>query len=288
DGSSPEEILRLAASLDQHSVHVLAEALVHAAEDRGLDLSPPSGTSETPGAGIVGVVEGRRVAVGSGRWLEGLGYRGAGAASRMTDGGASLGQAKVVVGIEGQLAGVIVMADRIRADAHGLADDLRRVGISHVALVSGDRREIAEEVGRLVGADAVYAEQSPEDKLDVVRAIRSQEGLRKVVMVGDGINDAPALALADVGIAMGAQGATVSSETADIVIVVDQVGRVVDALRIGRRSLGIAKQSVVAGLGLSLGAMVAAAFGYLPPVAGALFQELIDVAVILNALRALR
>ncbi len=193
-----------------------------------------------------------------------------------------------MVGVDGAVGGVVVMADHVRPDASGLADDLRAAGIRHVALVSGDRREVADEVGRLVGVDMVYAEQSPEDKLDVVRAIRAQEELRPVVMVGDGINDAPALALADVGIAMGAQGATVSSETADVVITVDRVDRVADAIRIGRRSLGIARQSVLFGLGLSLGAMVVAAFGYLPPVAGALFQEAVDVAVILNALRALR
>ncbi|GIU95860.1 MAG: hypothetical protein KatS3mg012_2317 [Gaiellaceae bacterium] len=285
---SPDEILRLAASLDQHSAHVLAEALVHGAEARGLSLSPPSESSEAPGQGIVGVVDGHRVAVGSSRWLESLGYRGAREASASVDGARKPGQAKVLVAIDDELAGVIVMADHIRPDAAGLADTLRRVGIEHVALVSGDRVEIAQEVGALIGADVVYGEQRPEDKLEVVRAVRAREELRKVVMVGDGINDAPALALADVGVAMGAQGATVSSETADVVIVVDRIDRVADAIRIGRRSLAIAKQSVVAGLGLSLGAMVVAAFGYLPPVAGALFQEVIDVAVILNALRALR
>jgi P-type E1-E2 ATPase len=153
-----------------------------------------------------------------------------------------------------------------------------------VALVSGDRTEVAEAVGRLVGVDRVYAEQTPEDKLDVVRAVRSQEALRPVMMVGDGINDAPALALADVGIAMGARGATISSETADVVVTVDRVDRIL----IGRRSFSIARQSVIVGLGLSLGAMVVAALGYLSPVAGALFQEVIDVAVIVNALRALR
>ena len=288
DGSRPDELLRLAASLDQLSAHVLAEALVHGAEGRGLALSPPTGTSEEPGRGIAGKVEGRDVVVGSSGWLEDHGYRGARAASRRLDDGAEVGQAKVLVGIDGSLAGVILMADHVRPDAHGLAQSLRGAGIRHVALVSGDRREIAEEVGALVGADVVYAEQHPADKLDVVRAIRAQEHLRQVVMVGDGINDAPALALADVGIAMGAQGATVSSETADVVIVVDRVDRVVDAVRIGRRSLAIARQSVVAGLALSVGAMFVAAFGYLPPVAGALFQEVIDVAVILNALRALR
>jgi len=288
DGRSAEELLRLAASLDQHSVHVLAEALVHGAEERGLVLSAPERTSEAPGQGITGVVDGHEVAVGSSAWLEKLGCRGAVEASAALDGSPSISQARVSVAVDGELAGVIVMADHVRPEAWGLADALRESGIEHVALVSGDRAEIAEEVGRLVGADTVYAEQSPEDKLDVVRAIRAQERLRKVMMVGDGINDAPALALADVGVAMGAQGATVSSQTADVVILVDRVDRVVDAVRIGKRSLAIARQSVLAGIAMSAGAMVAAALGFLPPVAGALFHEVTDVVVILNALRALR
>ncbi len=287
DDLPADEIVRLAASLDQHSAHALAEALVHGAERDGLLLSPPSETRETPGQGIHGIVDGRRVAVGSGAWLEQLGYEGARHASRALDGSGSVGRAKVVVGVDGALTGVIVMADHIRPEASSLADTLRDAGIRHVALVSGDRQEVADEVGRLVDVDVVYADQTPEDKLDVVRAIRAQERLRPVVMVGDGINDAPALALADVGIAMGAQGATVSSETADVVVTVDKVDRVADAIRIGRRSLHIARQSIVLGLGASLVAMVVAAFGYLPPVAGALLQEVIDVAVIINALRAL-
>jgi P-type E1-E2 ATPase len=134
----------------------------------------------------------------------------------------------------------------------------------------------------------VYAEQTPEDKLDVVRRLRGERACRPVVMVGDGVNDAPALALADLGMAMGVGGATVSSETADAVITVDRVDRVADAVRIGRGSLRIARQSVIAGMGLSIAAMGVAAAGYLAPVAGALFQELVDLAVILNALRALR
>ena len=155
-------------------------------------------------------------------------------------------------------------------------------------MISGDRRSVAERVGRELGIDRVYAEQSPEDKLEVVRTAGADPKLRPVIMVGDGINDAPALALADLGIAMGAAGATVSSETADAVITVDRIDRVADAVHIGRRSLSIARQSVIAGMGLSIVAMIVAAAGYLPPVAGALLQEVIDLAVILNALRALR
>ena len=194
----------------------------------------------------------------------------------------------MLVGVDGALAGAIVMADHLRPDAAELVQQLRDAGIRHVALVTGDREEIAEEIGRQIGVDRVYSEHSPDEKLDVVRAMRENPLLRPVVMVGDGINDAPALALADVGIAMGFAGATVSSETADAVIVVDRIDRVVEAVRIGRRSLFIARQSVLAGIGLSLVAMIFAAFGYIPPVWGALLQEGIDVAVILNALRALR
>jgi P-type E1-E2 ATPase len=139
-----------------------------------------------------------------------------------------------------------------------------------------------------LGVDRVYAEQSPEGKLEIVSRLRASRTLRPVVMVGDGVNDAPALAIADCGIAMGAAGATVSSETADAVITVDRVDSVAEAIHVGRRALHVARQSVLAGMSLSIAAMGVAAAGYLTPVAGALLQEVIDVSVILNALRALR
>ena len=157
-----------------------------------------------------------------------------------------------------------------------------------MALVSGDQRDRAEPIGQALGVDRTYAGQSPEDKLALVAELRANAGLRPVIMVGDGINDAPALAMADVGIALAGGGATISSETADAVVVSDRIERIVDAIRIGRRSLKIARQSVIVGIGLSLVAMIAAAFGFLPPLAGAILQEGIDVAVILNALRARR
>jgi P-type E1-E2 ATPase len=196
--------------------------------------------------------------------------------------------ATVLVGVDGQLAGALVMGDHIRPDAYELVRRLRSVGIRHVAMVSGDRAEVAHAVSDRLGLDRVYAQQSPEDKLEVVRRMRETPRLAPVVMVGDGVNDAPALAMADVGVAMGGAGATVSSETADAVITVDRIDRVADAVAIGRRTVAIARQSVLAGLGLSTFGMGLAAAGLLVPVAGALFQEAIDVAVIVNALRALR
>ena len=288
EGFGRDELLRLAASVDQVSAHVLGTALATAAKQAGLELTIPADVHEDPGQGIEGLVDGHLVAVGSRTFMAALGVQDAeiGSTALMTTRGS--GEAHVVVAIDGRIAGVIVMADELRPDAERIVERLRAEGVRYVAMISGDRRSVAERVGRQLGIDRVYAEQSAENKLEVVRTIRADRQLRPVIMVGDGINDAPALAIADLGIAMGAAGATVSSETADAVIAVDRIDRVADAVHTGRRALLIARQSVVAGMGLSLAAMVIAAAGYLPPIAGALLQEVIDLAVILNALRALR
>ena len=278
--SGARELLRLAASADQVSAHGLAEALVHTAERRGLHLSLPEHVVERPGQGIEGDVDGHRVTVGSAAWL----------AERDVDcvdpPAITPGRARVYVGVDGEPAGTIVLADAIRPDARAAVAAIRQGGVREIVMATGDRAEIAEAVGAEAGVDRVRAGLEPEAKLAVVRELR--ERLAPVVMVGDGINDAPALALADVGVAMGAAGSTVSAETADAVIVVDRLDRLAEAMRLSRRALRIAKQSVLAGMGLSIAAMGVAAAGYLPPLAGALLQEVIDVAVIANALRVLR
>jgi heavy metal translocating P-type ATPase len=281
NGLPTDQTLRLAASLDQVSAHPLAKALVAGAEAGNLTLALPKDAEEVFGRGMRGTVDGHDVLVGSAGWLREHGIEVHVPAG--LDGGA----AKVLVGVDGMLAGVVLVSDRLREESKELVPRLRAVGVLHVALVTGDKQSVADAIGETLGVDRVYAEQTPDEKLEVVRAVRSRPDLRGVVMVGDGINDAPALALADVGIAMGSAGATVSSDTADAVILVDRVDRVADAIRIGRRSLYIARQSVLAGIGLSLVAMGVAAAGYLPPVSGALLQEVIDVGVIVNALRAL-
>jgi heavy metal translocating P-type ATPase len=284
DGVGPDELVRLAASLDQLSAHPLAEALVHHAVGEGLTLSFPEHVTEEPGRGIAGVVEGRAVAAGSSTWLRTRGYQAED--SRHERVGAA-GRATITVSVDGRAAGAIVMADRVRSDASELVGELQSAGIEQVTMVTGDRAAVGAEVGRMLGIDRVLSELGPDEKVEVVRTLQEQ-GFGPVLMVGDGVNDAPALALADVGIAMGTIGVTVSAETADAVIVVDRVDRVADAVRIGRRSLSIARQSVLAGMGLSLAAMGFAAAGLIVPIFGALLQEAIDVVVILNALRALR
>jgi len=277
-----DEVLRLAASVDQLSTHPLAAPIVRAAQERALHLGLPRDVVEEPGRGISGVVSGRRVRLGRAGYAVDADDVPAWA-RRVRRRTAYEGMANVFVSVDGAMAGTIVLEDPIRPDATRTLQRLRDAGITRLVMVTGDHPDVAESVAAALGVDAVYAERSPADKVDVVRDERSHG---TVIMVGDGVNDAPALAAADVGVAMGARGSTASSETADVVLVVDRLDRLGDAHRVAQRSRRIAVQSVLAGMAMSLAAMVAAAFGLLPPVAGALLQEGIDVAVIVNALRA--
>ncbi len=279
-GWSADELLRLAAALDQTSQHVLAEAIVAAARARGLTLPLPEEALEEPGAGISGRVEGHRVRLGSLAYVDGVAPRAAWCAVGLNPDG----QSRVFVSVDGQPAGILLLADEIRPDTPRALRALRRAGLDRIIMLSGDRHDVAETIAEAVGVDTVLAERSPQDKVDAVAA-ESAEAV--TVMVGDGINDAPALAAATVGVAMGARGASAASEAADVVLLVDRLDRLADGIATARRARRIALESVLAGMALSGAAMIVAALGYLPPVAGALLQELIDVAVILNALRAL-
>jgi heavy metal translocating P-type ATPase len=277
------EMLRLAASLDQVSPHVMASALVRAARARNLRLSFPTGVEEKLGQGIRGQVDGREVALGKLGWVLPDGEVPS-SVLRVRRRTALEGTSSVFVSVDGALAGALILHDPVRPDSLDTLRSLRASGIERVVLVTGDHPEVAARVGADIGADLVLAERSPEEK---VAAVLAERAAGPTLMVGDGINDAPALAAADAGVAMGARGASASSEAADVVLTVDRLDRLGEAMRIARRARGIALQSVLAGMALSLAGMLAAAAGYLPPVAGALFQEAIDVAVILNALRAL-
>ncbi|MBL8883132.1 MAG: heavy metal translocating P-type ATPase [Hyphomicrobium sp.] len=283
-GEDPDEVLRLAASLEQASQHVVAAAIVSAAVARGLRLDVPEQVRETMGSGLEGIIGGRKIKAGSHHLVWGPGRPQAWAVRALRR--ASWRSALTVfVSVDGHVLGAILLGDELRRETPRAIQSLRTTGIRRIVMVTGDRADSAETIGSALDLDAVLADREPSDKVD---AVAFEQRQHPTLMVGDGINDAPALAAADVGIAMGARGASASSEAADVVILVDRLDRVGEAVAIARRAHRIALQSILAGLSLSGIAMIAAAFGYLAPVAGALTQEAIDVAVILNALRALR
>jgi soluble P-type ATPase len=275
-----DEVLRLAASLDQVSAHVLAGAIVTGGTGRGLALELPEDVQEVHGYGLAGTVGTHRVRLGKAAWIVGdVAPPWVRQARRRADLDGSL---TVFVSVDDEPAGAFFLEDRIRPDSPRMVRALRVAGITRVVLVTGDRADIADMVGRIVGVDAVLADCDPADKL---AAIKRESAHGPTIMVGDGINDAPALAAAGVGVALASRGATASSEAADVVLTVDRVDALADAILIARRSKAIALQAVAIGMGLSLVAMVVASLGFLPPAAGAVVQEIIDVLAIGIALR---
>ena len=280
---SADELLRLAAGVEQGSGHPLARTVVGAARARGLVPPEPRDIVEAPGQGVGGRVEGREVAVGGWDYLTAR-YPGIDQelqALRGSDGRAAL---RAFVAVDGQAAGIIEYADRVRPELEGLVARLRALGLRRVVLLSGDDQANTDAVARAIGIEEAHGQLLPEDKVAHVR--RLVKAGEKVLMVGDGTNDAPALSSATVGIALASGGGGITAEAADAVLLADDPSRVVTAIAISRRTLGLARQSIWVGLGLSACAMAAASLGYVPPTLGALLQEAIDVGVILNALRA--
>lgn len=283
DDLTENDVLRLCASVDQTSNHVLARAIVGAARERDLELEIPTGVTEVAGSGLSARVAGREISVGKLEWLlDGRPESEAvtSARKRIT----RLAPTAVWVALETRVVAVLVFDDKTRPDAAPTIRVLRRQGVERVVMATGDHPVVARSVGMAIGVDEVLADVSPREKVEVLRDLQKR-GV--TTMVGDGINDAPALAAADVGVAMGARGATASSEAADVVLVVDRLERLVDAIGVAQRTRRIALQSVILGMGLSVVAMSVASFGLLTPLAGALVQEGIDVAAMMNALRAL-
>jgi P-type E1-E2 ATPase len=275
-----DEALTFAAALEQASKHPIAQTIVAAARERGLILPIPSDVIEIPGEGLAGKVNGKPVLVGSAAFVA---ARAKGAA--FDHPASRAGAVLVALAVDGRLAAHMVMADVLREGTAEFLSGLRRLGVGRILLATGDRHTVAKAITAGLDLDAVRSELTPDQKVLLVLTERKNG---PVMMVGDGVNDAPALAAADIGVAMGARGAAASAEAADVVLLVDRLSRLLPGLEIARGSRRIALQSVIAGIGLSVACMIAAALGYITPVQGALLQELIDVAVILNALRALR
>jgi heavy metal translocating P-type ATPase len=277
---SEREVLRLAGALEQHSGHLLARPLVDAARALGAPLPAPTQVHESPGQGVAGEVAGHRVAVGGRNYI--MQSIGDAARDRRLEGSGPLLRAYVAV--DGVLAGSVEYADRVRSAAGTMLATLRKLGVRQTLLLSGDSQANADAVAQALGLDRAVGDLLPAEKVNHVRAL-GERGIR-VLMVGDGTNDAPALEQAYVGIALAGHGGGITAEAADVVVLVDDLARVGEAAAIGHRTMRIARQSIWTGLSLSGAAMLFAAAGFIPPVAGALLQELIDVAVILNALRA--
>ena len=283
DGHTPRDVLRLAGAVEHTSGHLLARTIVDAAEEAGLSLPVARGVVEVPGRGVTGVVDGQCVMVGARSFM----------LERIPGSAESLGSLepadaglRAYVAVDGRVVGVVEYADALRPGLREVFRDMTAMGVQRIMLLSGDHAENVHRVARAAGIDEVQGDLLPEGKVEVVRDLVARG--ESVLMVGDGTNDAPALSAATVGVALAGHGGGITAEAADVVILIDDLSRVVEAMRVSRRTMHIARQCIGVGLGLSAVAMVAAAFGAIAPTMGALLQEGIDLAVIVNALRASR
>jgi len=271
-----DEVLRLAASAEQYSSHVLAEGIRRAATDRGLAITAATDAREVATNGVTATIGGRVVVVGKPAYIASL-------ASDTERARLEPGWAAAYVAIDGRFAGVLVLADDPRPESRAVVSWLRAHGVERIVMLTGDAQPTAESIAQSVGITTVHAELLPPEKVHLAAQLQP----RPVLMVGDGVNDAPVLAAADIGIAMGAKGATAAGEAADAVILKDSLAKVVEAVSIGRHTLRVAYAAIWIGITISIALMLVATTGVIPAVAGALIQELVDLATILYALRAL-
>ena len=281
DGISEEELLYKAASLEQLSSHPVAQMLVAKGRERFASLSIPQNFHEIAGAGVEGDVNGDHVLVGSRSAIRDSYSTQVASLAKGID---SNGKMFAFIVINGSAKGIVVFADRMRPGVLSMIDNLKALGIKRTVMLTGDTIENSQAIAKQADLTDFKANLFPEEKVSAVRELKDK--YQNIIMVGDGINDAPALASASVGVAMGARGTAISAEAADIVLLVDDITKVSEVVNISDRTIRIAKQSIFVGLGLSFALMVVASFGLIPPSIGALLQEALDVTVILNALRA--
>lgn len=272
-----DSVLALAASLEQNSNHVLAAAIVTAAQTKGLKFAKAKHVREVAGRGLIAMVKGQEVLVGR---FSLLSEHRVQVPAKFKQ--ASIKQTAAYVAVDGVLGGVITLKDEVREESSATIERLRQSGIREFIMVTGDNQAAAQVIAKKLGISHVHADALPADKLQILDEAKH----RPLAFVGDGVNDAPILTAADLGIALGARGSTAASESADVVIMLDDLGRVAVATTIAKRTFQIARQSILVGIGLSLLLMVIFATGKFPPLAGAIVQEVVDVVVIVNALRA--
>lgn len=272
-----DEILGLAASLEQNSNHVVAHAIVAAAVSQRIKLNKTKHITEISGRGLRATLRGQEILIGRLGLLEEHSVKLPAKFKR-----SAIDQTAVYVALGGELAGVITLKDEVRPEAKATLERLRELGLREMLMVTGDNQATAQLIAKQLGITHVHAEMLPADKLRILDEAKN----RPLVFVGDGVNDAPILTGADIGIALGARGSTAASESADMVIMLDDLSRVASSVEIAKRTFKIARQSILAGIGLSVVLMIVFATGKFPPLAGAVLQEVVDVVVIFNALRA--
>lgn len=275
NGYSAQQVLLYAASVEQQSTHVLAQAVVAKSKSEHLQLEVPTDLHESTARGLRAKVGGKHVLVGKRAFL---------AESDITfpDEALAPGETAVYVAIDGSFAGTITFRDRLRRESKKVLEDLKTVGVTTTLMLTGDTKATATRIAKEIGISDVQAECLPSDKVEAVRNAK----VRPIMMVGDGVNDAPVLAVADVGMAMGARGSTAASETADVVVLVDDLSKSYRAIRIAKDTIKIALQSIWVGIAISIGLMLVASAGAIPAIVGAGLQEIVDIVVIFNALRA--
>jgi heavy metal translocating P-type ATPase len=271
------DVLSLAASLEQHSNHVLARAIVAQAQSRQVKLAKVQNIREQAGAGVSATAKGKQALVGRIHLLEQ--HHVALPKGFVLE---KLKATAALVALDGELIGTITFRDEVRPESKHTLERLQAAGVRHFLMVTGDNKATAATIASQLGIDQVHAEALPADKLRAIETVTN----RPVAFVGDGVNDAPVLTASDVGIALGARGSTAASESADVVVLLDDLSRVAQAVEISKHTFFIAKQSILVGIGLSIGLMLVYATGKFPPLSGALVQEVVDVVVIFNALRA--
>lgn len=284
-GDPEDDLLMLAASIEQRSSHPVAKAVVNHAKEKFDEIPLPEEFREVPGRGVTGVVKGKMIIIGSSKFCEEMSGKKAELRSREIERNMQMqGKLVVCIMIDGEHSGMIVFSDLTRAGVAQMIGRLRDMGIHDTVMLTGDNIENARTIARETGITDFEANLTPDQKTFIMESMKGK--FKSTVMVGDGINDAPALATATVGIAMGAKGTAVSAETADVVLTMDDVTKVVDAITIGRRTIRIAKQSILAGISISAALMGIASLGFIDPAIGAIMQEAVDAMSIFNALRA--
>jgi heavy metal translocating P-type ATPase len=277
NGFKKDEVLGLAAALEQNSDHPVANAIVNSAKNQGIKVAKAKHVKEISGRGLIAQLKGKHITIGRLSLLEEEGVE-----IKSSQLKSSHSNSSVFVAVNGVLAGEITLSDEIRAESNHTLARLKQLGIKEFIMVTGDNKKVASNISKQLGIDHVHAEALPADKLSIIDHAKHHP----LAFVGDGVNDAPILTAADVGIALGARGSTAASESADVVIMLDDLGRVATGLEIAKKTFSIAKQSVLIGIGLSVLLMLVFATGKFTALTGAIVQEFVDVIVIFYALRA--